>query len=372
MVVAVSLNQSIFVLHKMLLPYLVLTLFVLKFCAAVAATGDMSVTKPIPKFPAILVFGDSTMDAGNNNYIITPAKSNHPPYGVDFPNHVPTGRFSNGRLVPDLLASMMGLKETIPPYLQPDLSDDEIFTGVSFASAGSGYDDLTTLLSNVIPVSTQLSYFEDYIQRLEGIANRTEAARILRRALVIISAGTNDFIFNFYDIVTRRIQFTIDEYQDFLQNKLHDLIKEVYRLGCRKIVVSGLPPIGCIPIQITAKSPIFRHCIHRQNADSVTYNKKLEKLLPRIEADLPGSKILYVDTYNSLTDMISNPKQYGFEETSRGCCGTGLVEAGPLCSPLSPVCQNSSEYLFWDSVHPTESTYRILVSSLTLRLSELA
>lgn len=54
----------------------------------------------------------------------------------------------------------------------------------------------------------------------------------------------------------------------------------------------------------------------------------------------------------------------GFVETRRGCCGTGLLEAGPLCTRLTPVCANPSKYLFWDSIHPGESTYRILSEKL--------
>jgi hypothetical protein len=47
----------------------------------------------------------------------------------------------------DCTASYLGLKELVPPYLDPNLSDDELMTGVSFASAGSGFDPLTPTLS---------------------------------------------------------------------------------------------------------------------------------------------------------------------------------------------------------------------------------
>jgi len=43
-------------------------------------------------------------------------------------------------------ASYLGLKELVPPYLDPNLSDKELVTGVSFASAGSGFDPLTPML----------------------------------------------------------------------------------------------------------------------------------------------------------------------------------------------------------------------------------
>ena len=50
------------------------------------------------------IFGDSFLDAGNNNYINTTAldQANFWPYGISF-FHIPTGRFSDGRLISDFL-----------------------------------------------------------------------------------------------------------------------------------------------------------------------------------------------------------------------------------------------------------------------------
>lgn len=54
--------------------------------------------------PAVLVFGDSIMDTGNNNNnLITSARSNFPPYGQDFKGGIPTGRFCNGKVPSDIL-----------------------------------------------------------------------------------------------------------------------------------------------------------------------------------------------------------------------------------------------------------------------------
>ena len=58
------------------------------------------------KTPAIYVFGDSLVDNGNNNFLATSARANYPPYGIDFPTRQPTGRFSNGLNVPDLISSV--------------------------------------------------------------------------------------------------------------------------------------------------------------------------------------------------------------------------------------------------------------------------
>lgn len=50
---------------------------------------------------ASFVFGDSLVDVGNNNYIISISKANYPPNEIDFGK--PTGRFTNGRTISDIL-----------------------------------------------------------------------------------------------------------------------------------------------------------------------------------------------------------------------------------------------------------------------------
>ena len=56
--------------------------------------------------PALLVFGDSLVDPGNNNVLPTVARSNFPPYGRDFLGHKATGRFSNGKIATDVIGSV--------------------------------------------------------------------------------------------------------------------------------------------------------------------------------------------------------------------------------------------------------------------------
>ena len=53
----------------------------------------------------------------------------------------------------------------------------------------------------------------------------------------------------------------------------------------------------------------------------------------------------------------------GFKVEDRGCCGTGLIEVTFSCR-WHPTCLSDSDYVFWDSFHPTEAAYKKLVIPL--------
>ncbi|KAI4306480.1 hypothetical protein L6164_029754 [Bauhinia variegata] len=327
---------------------------------------------PIPitasyNISAVFAFGDSTADAGNNNHVNSFFSSDHLPYGRDLPSHVPRGRFSNGKLSTDYLVDILGIKDFLPAYLDPKLTDNDLLTGASFASGGSGLDKRTTALTPVLDLPTQLDLFEQAFKRIRKLVGEEKARVIVENALFVISAGTNDMLYNAYSFPTRVIELTMSGYQDFLLKNLESVVEKLYRVGARKIAVTGLPPIGCLPIQITVDnifpSPhwLRRECNDDQNRDSQAYNSKLNsQILPPLQTRLRGAKIGYLNIYKPILDMATNPAKYGFNQTHQGCCGTGLLEIGPLCNVLVPVCLHSSKYLFWDAVHLTQAGYSVL------------
>lgn len=56
--------------------------------------------------PCFFIFGDSLLDNGNNNNILTLARANYRPYGIDFAEGS-SGRFTNGRTTVDVLGTYM-------------------------------------------------------------------------------------------------------------------------------------------------------------------------------------------------------------------------------------------------------------------------
>ncbi|KAI3800837.1 hypothetical protein L1987_28934 [Smallanthus sonchifolius] len=322
---------------------------------------------------AVFVFGDSTVDPGNNNYLPTIARGNFPPYGKDFANHEPTGRFSNGRLVPDFVAEFVGGKKNLPPYLDPSLTIEDLMTGVSFASAGAGFDPLTSQISMALTQSQQLDLFKEYKAKLEVAIGKEKTDDLVRRAGYLVSSGTNDFTFNYYGPlqVRRKAYPTIYEYQQFQWQLVEQFLQGLLDEGAQKIGVVGVPPIGCLPAIITlnSKNPISgRECIESLNSLSRSVNQMLQDNIQRLER--PGTKIVYADIYTPIINMVQQNTKYGFEEVHKGCCGTGLIEADFGCNHKSPLCDDVLKYVFWDAFHPTEKGYRIIFNSLKSVIQE--
>ncbi|XP_057796715.1 GDSL esterase/lipase At2g40250-like [Salvia miltiorrhiza] len=337
----------------------------------------LSVTMPpaaAAKPSAIYAFGDSVFDAGNNNKLATICRADHAPYGVDFPGGSATGRFSNGKLPGDILISDYSIKELLPPYAEAAAEADELLTGATFASACSGFDDLTAAEVGVHNLGRQFKNFQKAFVRMEEKLGIEKAAAAVGNALFLVSGGANDMMDNYYALPpTTRAKYSLPAYHDKLLKNLEKFVMKLYKAGAKRLAVIGLAPLGCLPMDVTSNWPPLqnanvtnagdffrRECRSKHNSDAQEYNAKLEARVKKMMVDMPKIKIVYMDIFNPIMDMINKPNEFGFKTTLQGCCGTGAIELGPLCSLLSITCHERSEYVFWDAAHPTETTYNYL------------
>ncbi|KAL0904579.1 hypothetical protein M5K25_026706 [Dendrobium thyrsiflorum] len=326
------------------------------------------------RIPAVIVFGDSTVDTGNNNGIRTTLKSDFLPYGRDFITGKPTGRFCNGRLATDFIAEGLGLGPEVPAFLDPTRTIKDFATAVCFASAGTGLDNATSDVLNVLPLWKELQYFKQYHRHLRQYLGAAAAHRTISEALYILSIGTNDFLENYFLLVTGRYrQFTVGQYQDFLVSLTANFITEIYRLGARKIMLTGLSPIGCLPLERTANLLGAGECNDEYNEVALGHNAKVEAMVAEMRAALPGLWLKVDRIYDVILAMIQNPAQYGFENVGEGCCATGKFELGYLCNKYNLyTCADADKYVFWDSFHPTQRVNRLLADhSLRVTLTDL-
>lgn len=318
--------------------------------------------------PAVIVFGDSIVDTGNNNNNLkSPARSNFPPYGRDFQGGRPTGRYSNGKVPSDLLVEELGIKNLLPPYADPNLQPEDLLTGVCFAVGGVGYDDLTSELAVVPPLSDQLDKFKEYVERLKELVGVERTNFIVANGVVFVVLSSNDIANTYYTSGTRTLHYDISSYTDLMVNQASIFFQELYGVGVRRLAVLGAPPIGCVPSQRTLGGGLERDCYEKENEAAKLFNSKLSAKIDRLAKDRPDARIVYVDIYYPLLDLIQNPTANGFKIAKKGCCGTGVIEAALLCNPLDPTCADDSIYVFWDAYHPTEKAYRILVKQIVSR-----
>ncbi|PIN17096.1 Triacylglycerol lipase [Handroanthus impetiginosus] len=342
--------------------FLVYILAIAILCSSVNSQG-------VSLVPAIITFGDSVVDVGNNDYIHTIFKANYPPYGRDFKNQEATGRFCNGKLATDITAETLGFTTYPPAYLSPQATGKNLLLGANFASAGAGYDDHTSLLSHVIPLSQQLQYYKEYQGKLAQVAGSQKAASIIKDALYLVAGGSSDFVQNYYVNPFLNKAYTPDQYSSYLVGIFTGFIQNLYGLGARKIGVTSLPPLGCLPAARTIFGWTERGCVSRINTDAQQFNQKINAAATQLQKQFPDLKIVIFDVFKPLYDLVADPKKNGFTEATRGCCGTGTVETTSLlCNPKSiGTCNNASQYVFWDSVHPSQAANQVLADSLILQ-----
>ncbi|CAI9116955.1 OLC1v1018254C1 [Oldenlandia corymbosa var. corymbosa] len=261
--------------------------------------------------PCVIVFGDSVVDTGNNNNLETIMKVNYPPYGKDFIGGKPTGRFSNGKVPSDLIAEELGIKGILPAYLDPNLQDEDLITGVNFASGGGGFDPLTSELVNVISLSDQLELFKEYLIRLKGIAGDDRVAAVLKDGLFFVVTGSNDITNTYFSTPFRKSHYDVPSYTDLMLSSASSFIQDLYGIGARKIGVFGLPPIGCVPSQRTLKGGLERDCAENFNEMVQLFNTKLSAEINHLNTKYPDARIVYGDIYNLPLDLIYNPQKYG-------------------------------------------------------------
>ena len=95
------------------LPFRVSRLFLLTLVYAAVNHGTKKAGALVAGTPmnAIFAFGDSLTDTGNNNGRRSDGGyANYAPYGMNYPNHVSTGRFSDGYLVLDYIGMFFSFK----------------------------------------------------------------------------------------------------------------------------------------------------------------------------------------------------------------------------------------------------------------------
>uniref|UniRef100_A0A7C9E8Y7 Triacylglycerol lipase n=1 Tax=Opuntia streptacantha TaxID=393608 RepID=A0A7C9E8Y7_OPUST len=316
---------------------------------------------------AFYIFGDSLVDSGNNNYLATEARADLPPYGIDFPTHRPTGRFSNGLNIPDLIGERIGTG-MILPYLSPQLTGQRLVEGANFASAGIGVlNDTGIQFASIIRIYRQLEFFQEYQRRLAAVVGTEQAQSRVNQAVVLITLGGNDFVNNYFlPGSIRRLQFTIPNYVRYVLSEYRKVLLRLHELGARRILVTGTGPIGCVPGELASQGSRNGECAAGPTQAANLYNPQLTQMLRELNSQVGSNAFIASNTGRMLNDFVNNPRAYGFTTSKLACCGQGPYNGLGLCTTASNLCPNRDVYVFWDAFHPTERANRFIVREMML------
>ena len=255
-------------------------------------------------FKDIICLGDSLSDTGRF-YEATGGTQPPLPYSP--------GRFSNGPVWNEHLADMLDRE------LNPDLQ---------YAFGGSLTNDLNY---NSIPPHFILPGFEQQVDEVIADGHR---GKVDPTALYTIWIGANDFFAwlgsggqNPGAMIAGGVNNTVEG------------IAELAAAGARYFVVFNLPDLGKTPAA-TMLGPQAGALI---SALCAAYNDLLADQLDLLEWD-HRLRIVRVDAFGLINDMVANPADYGFTNVT-----SPALYHLPAADP--------DTYLFWDPVHPTTAAH---------------
>ncbi|XP_038989521.1 GDSL esterase/lipase At1g33811 isoform X2 [Phoenix dactylifera] len=319
--------------------------------------GATSAWSTDPQVPCFFIFGDSLVDNGNNNGILSLARANYRPYGVDFPQGA-SGRFTNGRTMVDIL----GFRSFIPPYATA--RGDEVLRGLNYASGAAGLRSETgSNLGQHYPFAEQINHFRNTVQYMRRTfkGNTTKLRDHLSKCIYFVGMGSNDYLNNYFMpfYYPTSYEYSPSTFATLLLQAYSQQLMQLYNLGARKVAIIGIGQVGCIPYELARNRNSNNgrnnsQCNETINKDITIFNNGLVQMVNRFNKQKSGAKFIYVNTFQTSKDIAANAASYGFKVVDRGCCGVGRNNGQITCLPYQTPCSDRTKYLFWDAFHPTE------------------
>ncbi|XP_010542364.1 PREDICTED: inactive GDSL esterase/lipase-like protein 23 isoform X3 [Tarenaya hassleriana] len=266
-------------------------LSVLGVILSLSLAGDVA---GVRQKSALFPFGDSYYDVGNKKYVSTQfVPSTTWPYGksTDRPN----GRYSDGHIVPDFLATFLNHPIPIPPALQPDA---DVSSGAGFAVG-----DATVLGTppETLTLSQQVELFEK--QRSKWTKD------FIEEAIFFFQIGTNDYM-NFSKNNPNPNASAQQGFVTLVANTIKTQLIRLYTLGARKFAYQTLGPLGCFPIVKQERQLQGDDCYEPLNEIAKQHNEKIRPMLKALALNYTGFQYTVFDFYGAISRrLVHGPTQ---------------------------------------------------------------
>ncbi len=295
-------------------------------------------------YSTIYAFGDSLTDAGNVSILAAAAGRSQPvspPYYKQQYGPVSASVFSNGPTWAQNLSLGLGLG-TLAPSLAggTDFAYGGAVTGLTPQNA-----DPTIL---AISLSAQLAQFK--------VKTPTPSAN----ALYTVSIGANDLL-AVLGTPGLTAQQQADDVNAAVANEVA-FVKQLVGGGAKTLLVLDVPDLGKLPDvtsgQVQSGAGPSAALDAEASQLATAYNAALSSQLAGI-ASAGTIRIQVVDANGLLNAAIASPAAYGLTNvtTPAWSGGSASTSNGTLAAAGASA---QDQYLFWDSVHPTETGHQAI------------
>ncbi|KAK1572576.1 hypothetical protein Q3G72_034820 [Acer saccharum] len=311
----------------------------------------------------LFVFGDSYVDTGNLGNFFPSWKE---PYGISFPGK-PSGRFSDGLVLTDYVASYFGIKSPVPFERRNITIKSGLEYGMNFAYGGTGVFNTLVDKPNM---TIQIDHFQELLDK------NVYTKQDLNKSVALVSVAGNDY--TTFIVKNGSLQY----FPDFTKNLVKQIamdLKRIKGLGVEKVIVTAVEPIGCLPSATALNS--HQNCEEFFNSAAQFHNLQLKDAVNKLNTDTniihnsTASSFIILDTYEAFMSALNKEQFKGKLEVKNPlepCC-VGLD--GNSCGSVDAkgvkkysVCKNPELSFFWDDVHPTQSAWLAVSSSLNSSL----
>ena len=210
------------------------------------------------------------------------------------------GRYSNGRVWIEYLAESL--------HLSSKQTNNFAYGGATTGSVGNSY--VPSLLNQV--------------QSFTQTHQKTNSD-----ALYVLWAGANDYLQGVSSATVPVKNVTT-------------AINSLTNVGAKKILVANLPDLGQLPATRTSTNSV------NLSALTQAHNQGLRRSLKVLSQQHSDLEIVVLDANTLYRDAISNPAAFNFTNVTTPCLSG------------SSICSNPDQFLFWDGIHPTAATHRII------------